>query len=160
MMRFLLLVAALFATAASAGEVRFPATGSPAVTVKVPDGWSAKEVGGKFQAVSADGATTATIAIVPYAGTLDALAAETLGIAGVAPPTEGDRHAISIVDRNGYWWPLKKTAADGKSRSVMFCDVMLEDGKALTGLMLSPDDDGADYHAGLAMLGRIKLAVP
>lgn len=159
-MRFLVLAGALFATAASAGEMRFPATGSPAVIVKVPDGWSAKEADGKFQAVSADGATTVAIAIVPYTGSLDMLANETLAAAGIAPPTLDDRHGVSFFDlnRQGYWWPLEKAGPDGKM--VAFCDLMLEGGKALTGLMLSPDRDGPGFHAGLTMLDRLKPATP
>lgn len=158
MIRSLIVVAALVATSASAGEMRYPAAGAPAVIVKVPDGWSAREADGKLQTASADGTTTVTIAIVPYTGSLDALANETLAAAGVAPPKLADRHGVSFfdLDKHGYWWPLEGAGPGGKM--VALCDLMLEDGKALTGLMITPDRDGPGYHAGLTMLDRLKPA--
>ncbi|HWA90745.1 MAG TPA: hypothetical protein VG889_11955 [Rhizomicrobium sp.] len=158
-MRSIVLVAMLFAAAASASEMRYPAAGAPAVIVKVPDGWTAKEAEGKFLAASADGTTTLTIAIVPYTGTLDALATETLAASGIAvAPTLDDRHGVSFFDlnREGYWWPLEGAGPGGKM--VAFADLMLADGKALTGLMISPDRDGPGFHAGLHMLDGLKPA--
>ena len=152
---FTLLLAAL---PASAGEMRYPASGAPAVTVDIPDGWSAKETDGKLVAASADGSSTVTISIAPYAGSLDALADETLKAAGIDPPSPDERHAVLVADLTGFWWPSQQTDARGKTRHVFFCDVMLGDGKALTGILVSPDDDGPGFHAGLHILDRMKLA--
>jgi hypothetical protein len=149
----------LVATAAAAGEMRYPASGTPAVTVTLPDGWSAKEAEGKLLAETADGTTTLSIAIVPYTGSLDALATESLAAAGVATaPTLDDRHGVSFFDLNkeGYWWPLEGAGPGGKT--VAFADLMLADGKALTGLMISPDRDGPGFHEGLRILDRLKPA--
>lgn len=156
-MRFLALSCALtfVVVSASADETRYPASGMPAVTVKIPDGWSGKEEGGKFKASAADGSATVTISIVPYAGSMDALAAETFQAEQIDPST--DRHAALVADMYGYWWPSQQPAAGGKTRKVFFCDVMLGDGKALTGLLVSSEDDSPGYHAGLSMLDRMKV---
>lgn len=140
--------------------MRYPASGSPAITAKIPDGWSAKEADGKLIAKSADGSTTVTIAIVSYAGAMDALADETMRAAKIDPPRESDRHAVSVPDTHGYWWPSFQIGADGETRRVFFCDVLMGDGKALTGTLISPDDDSPDYHAGLHLLDRMVLAKP
>ncbi|MBV9990444.1 MAG: hypothetical protein JOZ72_04050 [Alphaproteobacteria bacterium] len=148
----------LLAAPAGADEMRYPATGAPAVTLKVPDGWSAKEADGKFVATSADGATTVTVSIVAYAGSMDALAAESLKDAPTAPPALGDRHAITLADLNGYWWELHPTGPEGTPRPELYCNVMLGGGKAMSGLIVAPDSEGAGYHAGLRMLGGMKQA--
>jgi hypothetical protein len=146
------------ATSVSAGEVRYPITGSPAVMAKIPDGWSAKDADGKLVARSSDGSSWVTISIAPYQGTLDALAEETFMTEKIDPPRLSERHAVSVVDLDGYWWPSFQIGADGKTRRVFFCDVMVGGGKALTGTLISPDDEGDDYHAGIVLLGSLKLA--
>jgi len=148
----------LFATSASADDVRYPATGTPAVTFKVPDGWVAKVMDGKMVVESADVSTVVTIFIEPWSGTPEALAAEALKGEEIAPITSDDRHGISILNTGGDWWKLSPTGPAGKSRPQIFVDVMLGDGKALTALMVSPDDEGPGYHAALHLLDRMAMA--
>ena len=154
-MRVPAICALLLATSASAGEMRYPATGAPAVTFAVPDGWSAKEADGKLQAVSADGSATVTMAIVAWTGSMEALADETLKAAHIDPPI--DKTAVSIAGVHGFMFHAQQKDAGGKVRAVMFCDAMLGSGKALTGVLVAPDEEAPGRMAGLRMLDRLTL---
>lgn len=154
-MRSLVFAALLFAASASAGEMRFPATGAPAVTFAVPDGWSAKEVDGKLQAAAADGSATVTMAIVPWTGSMEQLASETMTAAGIDPPS--DKTAVSIADLRGFMFHAEKK--DGAmTKAVLFCDVALGSGKALTGILVADDEGSSARHEGLKLLDHLKLA--
>jgi hypothetical protein len=157
-MRFLAAIALLLvATSASAADMRYPATGAPAVTFKVPDGWTAKEMDGKMVVESPDISTVVTLFVEPWSDSLDALAAITLKDEKIAPLTADDRHNVSVLDRHGVWWKLTPTATQ-KSRPQALVGVMLDDHTALTGLLVSPDDEGPGYHAGLHLLDRLAMA--
>jgi hypothetical protein len=140
--RQLALVALLLAPAsASAAETRFPATGTPAVTFTVPDGWSGKETDGKFVAASADGSATVTIAIVPYSGDMEELAQLTLYAANMEQPT--DPRSVSVADGHGYMFHSQQKGANGAApREVLFVDAQIAPDRSLTGILSAADEEG------------------
>jgi len=149
-----LLLCALLLGAASADEMRYPASGAPAVTFAVPEGWSAKEVDGKLQAAAPDGSATVTMAIVPWTGAMEQLAGETLAAAEMDPP--GGKTAVSIAGQHGFMFHAQQTAG-GRTRAVLFCDVALGSGKALTGILVADDEDSSSRHEGLKLLDHLTL---
>lgn len=156
-MRCLAILALLLATAsASAGETRFPATGAPAVTFTVPDGWSGKEADGKFVAASADGSATVTISIVPYSGDMEELAQLTLYAANMEQPT--DKRAVSVADGHGFMFHSQQKGANGAApRAVLFVDAQIAPDRSLTGILSAADEESDSRKAGLHMLDRLKL---
>ena len=147
----------LIATSSYAADMRYPATGAPAVTFKVPDGWTAKEMDGKMVVESPDISTVVTIFIQPWTGTSDALGAEMLKDEEIVPVTTEDKHGVSVLGTHGEWWKLHPNNPNRKSGPQAFVQAMLDDGHALTALMVSPDDEGPGYHAGLHLLDRMAM---
>ena len=98
--------------------MRYPATGTPALTFKVPDGWSAKVLDGKMVVESPDVSTVVTIFIEPWSDSLDALAADSLKGEAIAPFSAYDRHNISVLDLHGVWWKLTPTNIRPRNRGL------------------------------------------
>jgi len=158
MMRALILLSLLLAAgAAGADEMRYPATGVPAVTFKVPDGWSAKEADGKLQAASADGSATVTIAIVPFAGDMEELAEQALYAASADRPT--DKRGVIVAGVDGYMFHSQQKGAGGAVRQVMFVDAQIAPGRSLTGILSAVDDESPSRMAGLRLLDRLTLVL-
>ncbi len=158
MMRALAFFALLLASGtASADEMRYPATGVPAVTFKVPDGWSAKEANGKLEAASADGSAFVTIAIVPYTGDMDELAELSLYAANADRPT--DKRAVTVAGVDGYMFHSQQKGAGGAVRQVMFVDAQIAPGRSLTGILSAADEESPSRMAGLRLLDRLTLVL-
>ena len=127
-MRVLLALTAaalLAAGSAHAESVRFPETGDPAFVIQTPDGWTHKPDGdGNMLLIAGDKTASYALTIGSYSGTLDALAAGAMKVAGANPPQQMGPTQISGF--RGYMYDSDMTNAGGVHINVHLVVVKLD----------------------------------
>lgn len=146
------------ATPALAGQIRYPETGSPAITAEVPDSWRKETRDDGYLHISTiDHTMEVLFSIIPYTGTLDEAAMAATKANHATTPGRGD--AVSISGRDGYIYYSLMADDNGKILNLKMIVLRLDADDVGIFVLISPDKANALLmRASQAILDSIHVA--
>ena len=153
----LLGAAVLAATPAAAKFVRFPASGSPAWEVHVPEDWSVQK--GKnenLMAFSADMRVRVVVQVLPSSGSLDDFATTAMSVGHATPWSR--KRPIAISGHKGFNYFSSMGNAAGNRFNLEMMIVRVDAGHVgVCDLLSDVDVPGGELAAGRKVIGAMKL---
>jgi len=153
----LALLALCFTVSAQAGDVRFPATGFPAITYSMPADWTATpDDSGNMILVSGDHTSAISISVVAGGQSLDDMATAAMQVAKASAPRRGEPISVSGVD--GFTYYSTMTNDSGVSLNVRMMAMKPDAHHFVTFSLLNPTDATPEQvSAGNAVMSSIKI---
>ncbi len=143
----------LLGMSARAEDVRFPETGSPALVVHTPDGWTHQPDGdGNMLLIAGNHTASFALTVGSYVGTLDDLAAATMRTAQANPPQ--NMGPTQISGYRGYMYDTNMVNPSGIHVNVHMVVVKTDASHMASITLLSVDGIGGGDYAAARGAGR------
>ena len=145
--------------AAQAGDGRFPATGTPALTFHMPDDWTQQPDGdGSIMLISGNKTSSLALSLSPYTGTLDDLAAGSMKAADAAPPQ--NMGPTEISGHQGFMYDSTLTTQGGTLVHMHMIAVKIDANTIASVTMLTVDGiSPADLETAQGVMYTMRLVV-